>query len=343
MTQAKIIHCPLYGPVPIDPLAVQCIDTPEFQRLHHIRQTGMVYRVFPSACHSRFTHAIGTYHLAGVWFDHLTPQLDPRRRQLIQLAGLLHDIGHGPYSHVFEKIVQRRVQSTWSHEQQSIDIFHQMVTRYALPVTSEEVEFVCHCIRPPDQFRCQWQYQLINNAENGLDVDKMDYLRRDMWAIGLPCGVDIQRILVHSHLVEGKIVFEEKVATNILDLYYQRYKMYRTIYQHRVVLHFDALIEQAVSSIPHLDRWVHNMHQFCQLTDGRIMELCEDQYKVDELSSRTHSNATSSFVPVATIVGGNLRNQQALQNVRFCSGRTLDQLELPMARLCLKLSEQAWL
>ena len=336
----------MYGPIVVDALALCFIDTLEFQRLHAIRQTGTAYRVFPAASHSRFIHALGTYHLAGLWVHHLLQGLQdtPTLSRLIPLAGLLHDIGHGPFSHVFQDVVQHQVDPTWTHENQSMRLVRYMVQKYQLPLSPDETDFICDCICPPAHLKNQWMYQIVCNRTNGLDVDKMDYLRRDMHTLGLASDVAVHRILTNACIVENQIQFDEKVAPDICEIYYQRYRMYRNIYQHPAILATDQLTRTAIGAVPDLQRYMTDLESFCTLTDDVILLLSTDVQTTMQIRTRVLPtvDVTSTRVQ-ASIVGDCLQNEDALDNVHFTSGRTLNQLKIPMVHCCRLLSDRDWL
>ena len=122
----KQIFCPIHGIIGITPLMKKIIDTPEFKRLHGLRQLGAAYLVYPSANHTRFEHSIGVAHLAGIMIKHLQqnqPELEitDRTIELVQIAGLVHDIGHGPFSHMYDEIMEHY--GLPEHEERGIKIF----------------------------------------------------------------------------------------------------------------------------------------------------------------------------------------------------------------------------
>jgi HD superfamily phosphohydrolase len=116
----RTIHCEIHGQIELPLALFSLIDTPLFQRLRNLKQCGLVYYVFPGTSHNRFEHSIGVAHLAGLMITHLQKQqpelqITPREVLCVQVAGLLHDIGHGPFSHTFEKVAKG-----FRHEQQTL-------------------------------------------------------------------------------------------------------------------------------------------------------------------------------------------------------------------------------
>ena len=200
------VYCEQYGNIDVDPLACQIIQTPEFQRLHLIRQTGFAFLVFPSATHSRFAHSLGVYHLARQCIENLhdlhgSEVVTATHRRLIPIAGLCHDLGHGPFSHVFETMVKQH-QARWCHEDQSTRLFRRLV---GLSLSPEDVDFVSSCIHPSQDESRLWQYQIVTNLHSGIDVDKLDYLNRDARAFGLPQPICISQILRGMRIKDDEI------------------------------------------------------------------------------------------------------------------------------------------
>ena len=139
----KKIHDVLYGYIEITPLMSRIIDTPEFQRLHYIKQCGLLYKVFPTTKHSRFEHSIGVYHctnllLASLERNSVEPlHVDQHTKELISIAGLCHDLGHGPFSHLYDLHLENNdisLQISKTHEERSCDIFRRIVDKYELKI-----------------------------------------------------------------------------------------------------------------------------------------------------------------------------------------------------------------
>ena len=226
----KVFHCNVYGNIDVSGLALSLIDTSEFQRLHYIHQTGMAYKVFPTAKHSRFEHSIGTYHLAGVLLDRLDPTFDSHTRELIKIGGLLHDIGHGPFSHLFDNIFLKDYGGDWKHhETRSQDIFLYMVTKYGLNFSEQDVEIILEVIEPT---RIDWWLNIVNNKITGIDADKLDYIVRDNLALGLKLNIDVNRIINNSLIIDGVICYCDRIKDDIFNLLYVRYRLYKEIYNH---------------------------------------------------------------------------------------------------------------
>ena len=148
---SRIINCPLYGFINITPRMGFIIDTPEFKRLHNLRQLGATYLVYPSSNHTRFEHSLGVSHLAKKLLLSLKEK-NPDKNitdeliELVQIAGLIHDIGHGPFSHLYDDYIIG--ENDMEHEERGIEIFKKMVKENTMPFTEDEVTFITSLIIP---------------------------------------------------------------------------------------------------------------------------------------------------------------------------------------------------
>ena len=234
----------IHGNISLCETAKKIIDTIEFQRLREIKQLGCCYLVFPCAVHTRFEHSIGVYHLAKQYVDILNVDgqyFTERERLCISIAGLIHDIGHGPYSHLFDEIVPKEKH----HEYRSGIILKRMNTKYDLGFSVEEVNFIIDVINPTKE---GYKYQIVSN-KNGIDVDRFDYLMRDIHMTGLNYGIEFQRIMNYSKIVDGKVKYSDKVKTNIEDFFHIRFIMYREVYNHRKVRGLEHMMKKYLQLI----------------------------------------------------------------------------------------------
>ncbi|KAF4788676.1 Deoxynucleoside triphosphate triphosphohydrolase SAMHD1 [Turdus rufiventris] len=203
----RVFNDPIHGHIKFHPLLIRIIDTPQFQRLRYIKQLGGTYFVFPGASHNRFEHSLGVGHLAGCLVRSLKerqPDLDITQRDIlcVEIAGLCHDLGHGPFSHMFDGrfIPRTRPDLKWKHETASVQMFEYLITSNKLEevmksyglVLEEDMLFIKEQIGGPiDETACveSWPYrgrpkekgflyEIVANKENGIDVDKWDYFAR---------------------------------------------------------------------------------------------------------------------------------------------------------------------
>ncbi|EGD73143.1 SAM domain-containing protein [Salpingoeca rosetta] len=274
--QRRNIFCNIHGHIEFEPALVDIIDTPEFQRLRGLQQLGGTSYVFPGACHTRFSHCLGVSYLAGAMIDHLRAQDDNaldithRDRLCVKLAGLCHDLGHGPFSHTFEMFVNRvrnaKGQPLWHHEDASLKLFDKLLVDNNIDLgiydlqLPEDTNFIKRLIQglsedepwPTDIGRPEskrFLFDIVANKRNGIDVDKLDYFMRDsVSALGdPPIGCDVRRLIKSSRVCtvnnHPAICFEEKMALGILELFRLRAWLHKYVYQH----HTGNLVEEMIS------------------------------------------------------------------------------------------------
>ena len=236
----KVIRDPLWNTIRLDPIAVQIVDTAEFQRLRYIRQLGFTHLVYPGATHTRFDHALGVYHLTTVALGRIrenrrTPPEALQGEHLIPYAALLHDIGHYPFSHALEELEAEYVPT--HHEEVSERFLASSSLREALvPLGSTAPELLLELISG------QSEIPLRGLVSGALDLDKMEYLRRDAHFSGVPYGeVDVSRLLQGLVLLRDpdsgqyEVGVHEKAVAALESLLFAKYQMFRNVYWHHAV------------------------------------------------------------------------------------------------------------
>jgi HD superfamily phosphohydrolase len=243
-----IIRDPLWNNIRVDALGVRLVDTPVFQRLRYVRQLGLAYLVYPGATHTRFEHALGAYHLARLTLGLLDERGElagiPREeRAITQAAALLHDVGHYPFSHALEEI------GALHHEQVAGPLLSEGAIADALrdALGRDAPERVLALISGTSESPLQG---LVSGS---LDLDKIEYLKRDALMCGVPYGeIDVDRLVNSLVLVEdpthGRRVVGvlEKGLSALESLLFAKYQLYRNVYWHHAVRSATALDKRRV-------------------------------------------------------------------------------------------------
>ena len=275
----------IHGTIEISPLAQSIIDTPEFQRLRRICQAGVLQWVFPSANHSRFEHSIGVYHLAKIFAKNLTWKLDIHNKdrlcEIIGLGGLVHDLGHLAFSHLFETFMKGRGM-TFHHEELSQKLFNKICNQYKIKLTDEEKIMISNIVHPPDEWQTgfiwnkvnigKWVYQIVASPITGIDVDKFDYLLRDSASCGLSVSFNFDRIIKMAKIIQGEIVFPWKLRFNIFEMYLSRYQLHLRVYHHKAAIALEILVLQILEELSKEDDFETKINKLdiLDLTDNII-------------------------------------------------------------------------
>jgi deoxynucleoside triphosphate triphosphohydrolase SAMHD1 len=286
----KLFQDNIHDSIRIQKDILKLIHTPEFQRLHNIKQLGFCYYVYPNAVHTRFIHSVGVCYLAYVLcmairskypnktYDIPEMKLESTKLTndiifLIMVAGLLHDVGHGPGSHAWDDILLKdSTHRNKTHEARSIDIMRRICKR-KLNRTEEDCDFVASLIKPGKNHKGVL-YQIISNELNGLDVDKFDYLRRDPVNIGLDYKFNPSRVL-QEFIIDSNdnIAYAKHVSVSILDCFLYRYKLHKIAYNHKTVKIIECMfadILKLLDPIFHISQSIENIDEFIEYTDEKI-------------------------------------------------------------------------
>ena len=227
MAFRKIINDPVYGFITIDdPLIFRIISHPWYQRLRRISQMALSYLVYPGAVHSRLHHSLGAYHLMGLAVNELRSkgtEITVEEERAVKIAILLHDIGHGPFSHALESVLIEDL----DHEEISLLLMDKL-----------NVQFDGALSMAIEIFRGEYPKRFLHQLITGqLDVDRMDYLTRDSFFTGVVEGtVGYDRLIKMLVVHEGQLMVEEKGIYSIEKFLVARRIMYWQVYLHKTVL-----------------------------------------------------------------------------------------------------------
>jgi HD superfamily phosphohydrolase len=274
----EILRDPVWNNIRVDEQTLELVDTDVFQRLRYVRQLGWTYLVYPGATHSRFEHALGTHHLSRRTLALLCESEDAasiaeEEQAIVRAAALLHDVGHYPFSHALEEI------GALHHE----DVARPLITegrvasllRGGLSKDAPERVF--------DLIRGQSTSALQGLISGSLDLDKIEYLKRDAFMCGVPYGeIDVDRLTNSMVLVEDpvsgrpSIGVREKALSALESLLFAKYQMYRNVYWHHAVRSATAMYKRLVEDA--IEAGVIDAASLARYTDEGLMHRLESAW-----------------------------------------------------------------
>ncbi|ROL51980.1 Deoxynucleoside triphosphate triphosphohydrolase SAMHD1, partial [Anabarilius grahami] len=362
-----VVNDSVHGHIELHPLLVKIIDTPQFQRLRHIKQLGAGYWVFPGASHNRFEHSLGVAHLAGCLVKSLQekqPELQINNRDVlcVQIAGLCHDLG-----------------LKWKHEEASVQMFEhlleenglqQLMEKYGLKFKTDENDrsFIKELIKGVDTSKKEWTaegrtedkaflYEIVSNERNKIDVDKWDYFDRDCHHLGISKSFDHQRLLKFARVCEVEIkgeakktrrsiCYRDKEADNIFDMFRTRYTLHRQAYQHKTVNIIEIMIKDALVKADghlHISEAINDMKKYTKLTDHILEKILdpdqdEDLQHAREIVMKILKRDLPKFLGEAKLekrdisevvhIDHGMKDKNPMDNVYFYRKRDLDKVFL---------------
>jgi len=233
----KIINDPVYGFITVDdPLIFDIISHPYYQRLRRIHQMAFASLVYPGAVHTRLHHSLGAFHLMGLALNELKQKGVPITReeeQAAKIAILLHDIGHGPYSHALERKLIK-------------DVHHEEISQLILKLLNQQFHGKLQTAIEifTDTYSKPFLHQLVSGQ---LDVDRMDYLTRDSFFTGVVEGaIGYDRILKMLTVHEGELMIEEKAIYTVEKFLVSRRLMYWQVYLHKTVVAAEKMLVRII-------------------------------------------------------------------------------------------------
>lgn len=248
---SKIINDPLYGFISLQGgIILNLIEHPYFQRLRRISQLGLTSLVYPGALHTRFHHAIGAMHLMQKAINVLRSkghEISNEEAEGAKIAILLHDIGHGPYSHSLEHSIVDNI----SHEELSLFYMHKLNNEF-----NGKLDLAIQIFK--DEYSKSYLHQLVSSQ---LDMDRMDYLNRDSFYSGVQEGVvGAERIINMLDVVNDKLVVESKGIYSVEKFLIARRLMYWQVYFHKTVVSAEQMLIKVLQRAKELSQ--NNIHLF---------------------------------------------------------------------------------
>jgi len=339
LSETKVLKDPVHSYIHINYEVVwNCLDSKEFQRLRRIRQLGGDFQVYPTAEHSRFSHSLGVYEIVRrmvTEIKSLSVELSEYDKICVMLAGLLHDVGHGPFSHAFEHVTKH------SHEDYTAKIIlgktelNQVLTEVS-PRLPEDIVSIIEHNHPND---------ILNQIISGqLDADRMDYLLRDSYFSATSYGqFDLERIL---RTMRVRKIDENKKALvvkytgihSVEDYIMARYQMYWQVYYHPVARSYEAVFIQLFNRlkdifkenkeyfsdmkvlIPFLEKSVVSVEEYFKLDENSLLYCCsliqdKDDKVAADLAKRLQNRKLFEYVDYSEENLAQIRNMLREQNL----------------------------
>jgi len=272
----EIIRDPIWNNIRVDSLALELVDTPVFQRLRYVRQLGLAYLVYPGATHTRFEHALGAYHLCriaiGLLRERGIADVPEEECTVTTIAALLHDVGHYPFSHALEEI------GATNHEEVAT----------ALVTTGPVASILRSRIgeNAPERIialiRGEADSPLQGLVSGSLDLDKIEYLKRDAHMCGVAYGeIDVDRLINSMVLVGDPVTglqtvgVAEKGLSALESLLFAKYQMYRNVYWHHAVRSATAMYKRVVEDA--CDSGTLTQEKLVNFTDEGLLYFLQDR------------------------------------------------------------------
>ncbi len=301
MSKRKIINDPVYdGFLSVeDPVILQVIEHPYFQRQRRIKQLGLTYLVYPGAMHTRFSHMLGALNLMGRALEVLKlkgVEISDEECRGAKLAILLHDIGHGPFSHTSERVL--------------VDVPHEEITLLMMRRINEEMDGALDTAIAifSNTYHKHFLHQLVSSQ---LDMDRLDYLGRDSFFTGVSEGiVGTDRIISMLNVHDDELVIDEKGIYSVEKFIISRRLMYWQVYMHKTVIAADQLLLSILRRARELDPSVFRfdptapdfLDRFAEVDDNDVMVAVKHwQHSDDKILSTLCCNLVNRHLPAIRI------------------------------------------
>lgn len=298
LNREKVFRDPIHGQIIVDnQIIMDLINTPEFQRLRRIKQLGTSSFTFHGAEHSRFGHCLGVYEITRQmcnYFQRNYPQQHPddglwddRERPVALCAALLHDLGHGPYSHTFEHIFHTN---------------HEQITRKLITDSSTNINKILQRVSPdfPHQVASVIDHtyenpQVVQMISSQVDADRMDYLQRDAYYTGTNYGkFDLDRVLHVMRPVKSGIAFEISGMHAVEDYIISRLQMYLQVYFHPVSRSMEVILDHLLMRAKYIYQHPNDFEP--DFTPHMLMPFFNGKFTLDDYLALDDGVLTTYFI-----------------------------------------------
>lgn len=276
----KTVRDAIHGDIKVEGLFVDLLASPELQRLYNIKQLGLAHLVFPGAHHTRLEHSLGAFHIASKAGEILN--LKDEDKKILACASMLHDIGHGPFSHTLEALLRDSLNVDHVDLTEKLicgeyEIFDEKEKElvnspsvYEILIKNNvDLKTICDTIKGKLDEKI-FLSQLLNST---IDVDQMDYLIRDAYYTGVAYGlIDIDRFLQTLRVSEGRLVVERKGVNVIENILMARTLMYSSVYFHKTVRIAELMLSKAIELMP-----FEKPFDFFKMTDAELINNLKEK------------------------------------------------------------------
>lgn len=338
------IRDPIHGFIYREPKEKKIADTPVFQRFRLLKQLALANLVYPGALHSRFEHSLGAFHIAREISKRLLPHSESDQ-ELVRLAALLHDVGHGPFSHVSEPILQRFTKAKLDLQKQQI---HELISSQIIENDPDLVRIMGadQCREVTRLIKGEYGFRILKDIVSGpLDVDKQDYLLRDSYFCGVKYGIfDLNR-LIDALRVQRDADEEQYLAigpdgvNSVEQFVLAKYYMNVQVYYHKIRLITDEMIKRGIILGIQEDKipWLTDLYSY----DGSDAHLNEYlQWHDEKLILEIMSNRTQDGW--AKTIFRKLRNRELLKCVFSASENEFEKVAPEVRHAIFTKAPQDW-
>jgi len=263
-----MIRDPIYGFIDLTETERQLLETVPMQRLRLMKQCPSAEFVYPGATHSRFAHSLGVMHIATEFASNM--ELRDEETQSLRLAGLLHDVGHCPFGHVFEDAIG------WNYREKAEEILCKSDVKFVLDDYGIDPKILADLISGRTEER--YLGEILNSP---VDADKLDYLLRDSYFTGISYGlVDVDHILRNVKAFDGRLTMTQRALKSVENFFFARYQMHNAVYYHRTVRAVEVMLRKSFKYASEIFQPItRDLREFLKLNDvsaiAKILEAKE--------------------------------------------------------------------
>ena len=333
----KVFKDPVHGYITVEDRVIwDLIQTREFQRLRRIKQLGGTFMAFHGAEHSRFSHSLGVYLIAKRMIERLAKGGTPfteEERLLTLCAALLHDLGHGPFSHSFEEVLEIPHETFTARILTEKTEVHHILESHHIGFSEKIKQIITREYENPI---------IVSLISSQLDADRLDYLVRDAYFSGTTYGeIDVQRILRTLRVVDGQLVYKLSGMHAIEDYLLSRYQMYWQIYLHPVARSFDIIVQGFFKRIRKLLEQNYPFKSDVSLFKALFGEKHPDIFvylKIDDTTVLfTAQNLCDEDDPIVSDLANRLLNRRLFKEFYYTPGPVMKQVLHEIKENMLKL------